>query len=275
MRRPSGRIDLHPRPGWDRSVALHTHRSTRTAARAGAARRSSLGSARRRSWCTVHRRPRADATPCARARAGRRGGAAGAGLDRAPAGGARRPGRRGLRADRGRGAARRLHRGQPGRQQRRDALPVSGLAAVPDGAPGRGVDWRQVGPIGEVPRGRPTAGAVGIASLAEWRDHRSIGTKPGARLHAGVRHCGAAARKASPGGRSAGRSNGDVIAVFTHREPSGPTADDHHHTGRSLAGRPGEPLPSSAGDLCSSISGPATPRWRRRQVAAALGRGRR
>jgi hypothetical protein len=36
-----------------------------------------------------------------------------------------------------------------------------------------GVDWRRVGPIGEVSRGATGCEAAGIASLAEWRDRRA------------------------------------------------------------------------------------------------------
>jgi len=121
-----------------------------------------------------------------------------------------------------------------------------------------GVDWRRVGPIGEVSRGATSCEAVGIASLAEWRDRRS--PTLGAALAGGDDPARFSLVFADPAvlllrgsfpqaGQIGWRSSGDVVAVIPHTQECRSAAD----AGRSPMSH------HAAGPIALSLSGPAGP----------------
>jgi hypothetical protein len=112
--------------------------------------------------------------------------------------------------------------------------------------PAGGVDWRRVGAIGEVSRGATSCEAVGIASLAEWRDRRSssLGTvlasedAPASFATVFADPAVLLLRGSFPQASQIGwRSSGDVVAVVPHTREcrsvaeAGQTPMHHHHTG--------------------------------------------
>jgi hypothetical protein len=122
-----------------------------------------------------------------------------------------------------------------------------------------GADWRRVGAIGEISRGATSCEAVGIASLAEWRDRRgpSFGAAfaGGDTARFGVVFADPAVillRGDFPQAARIGwRSSADVVAVVPHTPECRAAADAgrapmaHHATGPvalSLVG-PGGPCP--------------------------------
>jgi hypothetical protein len=90
--------------------------------------------------------------------------------------------------------------------------------------PAGGVDYRRVGAIGEVSRGATSCEAVGIASLAEWRDRReptlgaAIGGGDAARYALIFADPAVLLLRGSfpQAARIGWRSSGDVVAVLPH-----------------------------------------------------------